>query len=115
MNFHNGDPPILLATSVAGRGLDVKNVNLVVNYDAPLGPEDYVHRIGRTGRAGKKGVSITLLSLVTDGTAMEYIGEVMERTGLLVPPNLAEQLAMRQGRSTRIDRLTAAAAAGQLG
>eukprot|EP00933_Yihiella_yeosuensis_P018943 TRINITY_DN15423_c0_g1_i1.p1 TRINITY_DN15423_c0_g1~~TRINITY_DN15423_c0_g1_i1.p1 ORF type:complete len:616 (-),score=145.14 TRINITY_DN15423_c0_g1_i1:90-1904(-) len=97
--FHNGDPPILFATSVAGRGLDVKNVSLVVNFDAPPGAEDYVHRIGRTARAGKKGIAITLLSTVTDGDAMFYISDVMKRTGLHVPANLAEQIALRKGRA----------------
>merc|ERR1719215_712164 len=59
-NFRFGEPPILIATSVAGRGLDVQGVSLVVNYDAPEDAEDYVHRIGRTARAGAKGVSLAL-------------------------------------------------------
>ncbi|ODV79333.1 DEAD-domain-containing protein [Suhomyces tanzawaensis NRRL Y-17324] len=53
---------ILIATSIAARGLDVKNLNLVINYDAPNHMEDYVHRVGRTGRAGNKGVAITFVS-----------------------------------------------------
>jgi len=52
----------LVATDVAARGIDVHDLELVVNYDLPYDPEDYVHRIGRTGRAGKKGRAITLVS-----------------------------------------------------
>ncbi|MGX2972298.1 DEAD/DEAH box helicase [Helicobacter sp. T3_23-1059] len=54
--------PILVATDVASRGLDIRNVSHVFNYHIPLNPESYIHRIGRTGRAGKKGVAITLVS-----------------------------------------------------
>ena len=52
----------MIASDVAGRGLDVENISHVINYDVPKNPEDYVHRIGRTGRAGKKGVAITLVT-----------------------------------------------------
>ncbi len=60
--FRHGRVQILVATDVAARGIDVENVEAVLNYDVPLDPEYYVHRIGRTGRAGKKGVSITFIS-----------------------------------------------------
>lgn len=53
---------ILIATSIAARGLDVKGLDLVVNYDAPSHMEDYVHRVGRTGRAGARGTAITFVS-----------------------------------------------------
>ncbi|MBZ6377184.1 DEAD/DEAH box helicase [Pacificimonas flava] len=58
--FKAGDVNILVASDVAARGLDVKGVSHVINYDVPYNAEDYVHRIGRTGRAGAKGVSYTL-------------------------------------------------------
>ncbi|CAB5196814.1 putative ATP-dependent RNA helicase DDX23 [Rhizophagus irregularis] len=61
-HLKNGTMDILVATDVAGRGIDVKNVSLVINYDMAKNIEDYTHRIGRTGRAGKSGVSITFLS-----------------------------------------------------
>uniref|UniRef100_A0A0D9UXC7 RNA helicase n=1 Tax=Leersia perrieri TaxID=77586 RepID=A0A0D9UXC7_9ORYZ len=57
--FRNGRCPILVATDVAARGLDIKDIRVVVNYDFPTGVEDYVHRIGRTGRAGATGVAYT--------------------------------------------------------
>ncbi|KAM7262904.1 hypothetical protein ACFE04_000587 [Oxalis oulophora] len=53
---------LLIATSIAARGLDVKDLELVINFDAPNHYEDYVHRVGRTGRAGKKGCAITFIS-----------------------------------------------------
>lgn len=58
--FRNGSYRILLATDVAARGLDIKNLELVVNFDLPSQPEVYIHRIGRTGRAGEKGVAVTI-------------------------------------------------------
>lgn len=58
--FKQGNIDILVATDVAARGLDISNVSHVFNYHIPLNPESYVHRIGRTGRAGKKGIAITL-------------------------------------------------------
>jgi ATP-dependent RNA helicase DDX5/DBP2 len=60
--FKNGRKPILVATDVAARGLDVPNIAAVVNYDFPTGVEDYVHRIGRTGRAGATGEAYTFFS-----------------------------------------------------
>lgn len=60
--FKSGEIRVLVATDVAARGLDISNLPLVVNYDVPGSPEDYVHRIGRTGRAGLSGVAVTLVS-----------------------------------------------------
>lgn len=57
-----GDKDILVATDVAGRGIDIKDVSLVINYDMAKSIEAYTHRIGRTGRAGKSGQSITFLT-----------------------------------------------------
>ena len=60
--FKNGQLDILVATDVAARGLDISGVTHVYNYDIPQDPESYVHRIGRTGRAGKEGVSVTFVT-----------------------------------------------------
>ena len=57
--FRNGRYRILVATDIAARGIDVKGIELVINYDLPQGPEDYVHRIGRTGRMGGVGRAIS--------------------------------------------------------
>jgi len=58
--FKSGEITILVASDVAARGLDVKGVSHVINYDVPWQPDDYIHRIGRTGRAGMSGIAITL-------------------------------------------------------
>lgn len=60
-NFKRGTVDILIATDVASRGLDVSNISHVINYDEPENFEDYIHRIGRTGRAGKKGYALTFI------------------------------------------------------
>jgi ATP-independent RNA helicase DbpA len=60
--FRNGSTRVLIATDVAARGIDVQNLDLVVNYDLPPKPEVYVHRIGRTGRAGNTGLAISFAS-----------------------------------------------------
>ncbi len=60
-DFKNNHLQILIATDVASRGLDIENVTHVINYDAPTSYDDYVHRIGRTGRAGKRGVALTFV------------------------------------------------------
>ncbi|MDD2401111.1 MAG: DEAD/DEAH box helicase [Clostridia bacterium] len=59
--FRKGDVELLVATDVAARGLDIQSVSHVVNYDIPQDPEAYVHRIGRTGRAGKEGKALTFI------------------------------------------------------
>ena len=60
VRFSNKSCSILVATDVAARGLDIKELQAVINYDLPWDPEIYVHRIGRTGRAGKKGLALSL-------------------------------------------------------
>ena len=60
--FKGGMLDILVATDVAARGLDIKNVTHVINYGIPQNPDSYVHRIGRTGRAGKSGIAITIIT-----------------------------------------------------
>ncbi len=61
LNFKRGKVNVLVATDVAARGIDVKDVSLVINYETPQSYDDYVHRIGRAGRAGQKGSSITFV------------------------------------------------------
>jgi ATP-dependent RNA helicase RhlE len=60
--FKSGEVRVLVATDVAARGLDIEALPVVVNYEIPYDPEDYVHRIGRTGRAGMEGLAISLVS-----------------------------------------------------
>eukprot|EP00913_Durusdinium_trenchii_P013083 g12283.t1 len=86
---------LLVATDVAARGLDIKGVTLVVNFDAPSNTEDYVHRIGRTGRAGQKGHAVTLIN-DRDAHALRGIVEVMRRTNQEVTPQVEEMLRSRR-------------------
>jgi ATP-dependent RNA helicase DeaD len=61
-SFRNGEIETLVATDVAARGIDVENIEVVFNYDMPQDEESYVHRIGRTGRAGRQGVAFTFVT-----------------------------------------------------
>lgn len=70
-DFKSGVTSMLIATSVAARGLDVKQLKLVVNYDAPNHMEDYVHRVGRTGRAGNTGTAVTFVGPDQDRAAVD--------------------------------------------
>jgi len=72
VQFSNGSCPILVATDVAARGLDIKELTMVVNYDLPHGFETYTHRIGRTGRAGAEGIAISLYEEYESEKAQEY-------------------------------------------
>ncbi|ETN36424.1 uncharacterized protein HMPREF1541_08701 [Cyphellophora europaea CBS 101466] len=83
-DFKAGVVPILIATSVAARGLDVKQLKLVVNYDAPNHLEDYVHRAGRTGRAGNTGTAVTFLTEEQDRYAVD-ISKALKQSGQAVP------------------------------
>ena len=60
--FRRGQNTVLVATDVAARGLDIDDISHVFNYDLPTDPEAYVHRVGRTGRAGKTGIAISLVA-----------------------------------------------------
>lgn len=79
--FRSGDIPVLIATDIASRGIDVDDVSHVFNYDLPNIPESYVHRIGRTARAGKGGTAISFC----DDTEGEYLRDIEKLIGLTVP------------------------------
>ncbi|WP_373036249.1 ATP-dependent RNA helicase DbpA [Sulfurimonas sp.] len=72
VQFANKSCPVLIATDVAARGLDIKEMSMVINYDLPHGEETYTHRIGRTGRAGSDGLAFTLFSTYEADKAYEY-------------------------------------------
>merc|ERR1711862_105075 len=89
--FKEGKSPILIATDVASRGLDVKDIKYVINYDFPSSIEDYIHRVGRTGRAGATGSSYTFFTKDKFRHAKELIG-VLREANQPVPSEL-EKLA----------------------
>ncbi|CAO3635620.1 unnamed protein product [Cunninghamella blakesleeana] len=86
-DFKSGVTNILIATSVAARGLDVKQLKLVVNYDCPNHMEDYVHRVGRTGRAGNKGTAYTFITPSQERYALD-ICKALRLSGQEVPEDL---------------------------
>jgi len=104
-DFKNGDLRALVATDIAARGIDIDDLPYVVNYDIPNVPEDYVHRIGRTGRAGASGKAVSLVCLDEEGFMMEIERftrqqipvEILEGFGP-EPGETAEPIAM--GRQT---------------
>ncbi|CAE7507132.1 unnamed protein product, partial [Symbiodinium microadriaticum] len=80
---------VMVATSVAGRGLDVPEIRCVINYNCPNHVEEYVHRVGRTGRAGRKGTAYTFLTPTEDQYA-PIMKSVLEKAGQPVPQEVAD-------------------------
>jgi ATP-dependent RNA helicase RhlE len=99
--FSDGRARVLVATDIAARGLDVDSVSHVINYDVPAAPEDYVHRVGRTGRAGNQGKAITIVAPI-DELSMRAIerltGQAVKR---VVPEGFggAQMLAASPGKA----------------
>jgi ATP-dependent RNA helicase RhlE len=87
--FRRGEFPVLVATDVAARGLDITDIDLVVNFDVPMQAEDYVHRIGRTGRAKRTGKAVTLVSELDT----RRISDIERLLGYEVPRIKLEQFA----------------------
>ena len=97
--FRNGTTNILVASSLAARGIDVKDIKLVVNYDTPRSVTEYIHRVGRTGRENKMGVSLTMIDENTSSNFIEEVIELLEGSGNKVPESL---LSSRSNRSNRM-------------
>jgi len=89
--FKDGDVPLLIASDVAARGLDIAGLSHVFNFDVPMSAEDYVHRIGRTGRAGKSGRAFTIAAGKDD---IKYIGAIEKLIGKPVPPIELDQTSV---------------------
>ncbi|KAL8281471.1 hypothetical protein RQP46_006155 [Phenoliferia psychrophenolica] len=96
--FRTGRSPIMIATDVASRGLDVKDVGYVINYDMPNQIEDYIHRIGRTGRAGNKGTSYAFVT-PHNGRIAGALVKILRDAGQVVPSGLEELDAYGGGSS----------------
>ncbi|KAF9973074.1 translation initiation factor eIF4A [Actinomortierella ambigua] len=87
--FRSGSSRVLIATDLLARGIDVQQVSLVINYDLPTNKENYIHRIGRGGRFGRKGVSINFVT--ADDTRMLREIEQFYSTQILeMPMNVAD-------------------------
>jgi ATP-dependent RNA helicase DDX5/DBP2 len=87
--FKSGKTNILVCTDVAARGLDIKGVNYVINYEFPLLCEDWVHRVGRTGRAGMKGLALTYFGF-EDRKHSRELNHILESSGATVPKDFKE-------------------------
>lgn len=74
--FKNCEKRVMVATDLFGRGIDIERINIVINYDAPSDPNTYLHRVGRAGRFGTKGLAITF---VHDDKDMGVINEIQEK------------------------------------
>ena len=96
--FKNGDIPVLVATDIAARGIDVDGITHVVNYDLPDVPEQYVHRIGRTARAGAGGRAIAFCDEEERGLLADIEKVIRQR----IP--LAERIALPQGLAPQVER-----------
>jgi len=99
--FRAGRTRILVATDVAARGLDIPNVAHVINYDFPSDIDNYVHRIGRTGRAGRKGVATAFINETSNKHALEDLVQMFLEARIELPPFLA---TMRRGRGSSSGR-----------
>lgn len=89
-DYIRGEVPksnLLIATDVASRGLDVKDISIVINYDMPTCIEDYIHRIGRTGRAGKQGMSHSFLTKKELGLVNDLV-KILKKTNQFIDPML---------------------------
>jgi len=87
--FKSGTLDVLVATDVAARGLDITELPAVINYDVPYAPEDYVHRIGRTGRAGATGLAMTIAT----GAEMKQVGAIERLIKRTMAPRSVEPVA----------------------
>ncbi|KAK9909084.1 hypothetical protein WJX75_006925 [Coccomyxa subellipsoidea] len=94
--FKAGKSPIMLATDVAARGLDVKDIKMVVNYDMPNTAEDYVHRIGRTARAGASGLAVSFFTSA-NGRMARQILDILTEANQQVPDQLRQYASVAGG------------------
>ncbi len=75
--FRSGSSRVLITTDLLARGIDVQQVSLVINYDLPTNRENYIHRIGRGGRFGRKGVAINFVTAVSISSNLPYLSFVL--------------------------------------
>ncbi|GAB4469754.1 MAG: DEAD/DEAH box helicase [Burkholderiaceae bacterium] len=110
--FKRGDIEVLVATDVAARGLDIVELPVVINYDVPFNPEDYVHRIGRTGRAGATGLAIMLMT-GADERGVQAIEKLTKQKFEIRSLAAARQRGERRERGERASRRDAERVTGR--
>ena len=99
-NFKNGRLKVLVATDIAARGIDVDNLTHVINYDLPNVPETYVHRIGRTGRAGTSGIALSFC----DHEEIPYLRDINKLISQVIPENVEHPYKMIVNQQQRTPR-----------
>ena len=112
--FKNGEVNILIATDVASRGIDINDLDVVINFDLPNIPETYVHRIGRTGRAGKSGISLSFCA----ADEKNYVSDIQKLIKNAIPvvddhpypldPKATPQIHRKKGSKHKKGRKSAA-------
>ena len=115
--FKNKTYPVMVATDVLSRGIDIENVSLIINYDVPNSPDDYIHRIGRTGRYDKTGTAITFVTssgrkyfdaiekVVGDQLHIKELPDSMNKNKKKKPDNKEKpQSSQKDSQSTKVDR-----------
>jgi len=93
-DFRAGKMEVLIATDIVARGIDISDISHVINYDVPENPEDYVHRIGRTGRAGASGYALTFVG----PDEIVQMREIEYMLGKLLPIEDLKDFPYREGR-----------------
>ena len=100
--FKRGDVDLLICTDVAARGLDIKDVPAVFNFDLPFNAEDYVHRIGRTGRAGASGLAVSFVS-GSDQRLVVDIEKILKKKIEILPMEFEDEFRRDAARAPRRD------------
>lgn len=101
-NFKSGKTRVLVATDIAARGIDVDNLSHVINFELPNVPETYVHRIGRTGRAGASGIALSFC----DGEEKEFLRDIQKLIGKAVPVETDHPYPMNGAPDAGVQRTT---------
>src|SRR5690606_499271 len=99
--FSGGKTRFMVATDVAARGIDVSNIGLVVNFDMPRALEDYIHRVGRTGRAGSEGEAISLVTRLDGALQREIVAHLEKSSAGLAKVIVDGKVLLAPGRPAR--------------
>lgn len=91
VEFRTGTTRILITTDILARGIDIQQVSLVINYDMPKYPQTYIHRIGRSGRYGRKGIAINFVTK-KERNILSYIQKMYNTEINVLPSNVSELL-----------------------
>merc|ERR1719169_125337 len=104
-DFVSGKAPVLFATDVCARGLDIKGVSHVVNFDMARDVESYIHRIGRTGRAGATGISIPFFNEAYDLECAPALAKIAREAGQPIPGFLEKAAGKGAGKGKKLNKL----------